>query len=80
MQHLHGCRPEKCRVRCVDEVKYKVYEVKCMIVVKECPRCCCECDHMSHECPHCGYQGPGLMERHARMRAMSHMDADDFDD
>ena len=80
LQFNQFCRPEKCRMRCIDEIKYKVYEKRCTIVVKECPRCHCDCHHMAPICPHCGYRGRRPYEdtmRMGDMPAMGHMDYDD---
>ena len=84
MQYQQFCHPEKCQSRCIDEIKYKVYEMKCIIVVKECPRCGCECEHMATECPQCGYQGHRMLHRPGKMmhmgRMMGRINFDDDDD
>jgi hypothetical protein len=55
---LQGCKPPKCVGKFKDE--FKVYDVRCRVVVKVCSKCGFEYEpHLHHMCPRCRYCGPG---------------------
>ncbi len=48
------CKP-KCHTKCIGEMKFKIYEECCRIVVAVCPHCGHEYEyHKHHCCPRCG--------------------------
>ncbi|MBP2645355.1 MAG: hypothetical protein H6Q75_795 [Firmicutes bacterium] len=54
--YYDGCKRPKCCVKkCVGEMKFKVYEQCCYVMVKVCPHCGHEYEHRRHTCcPRCG--------------------------